>query len=123
MLQVNCTRWLGFAFLTVCGSIAYGQVSADSIPVAETRQLLTWLAANERRGRVNYTMEQVQVAAFIADYFRQNGLKPFSETGSMTFCGMAGGCSNGSFLPTLHFPWTRTASFKHIPSSGWIVLV
>jgi hypothetical protein len=81
ILQVNCIGWLGFVLLALCSDVAYGQVSADSIPVAETRQLLTWLAANERRGRVNYTMEQVQVAGFIADYFRQNGLKPFSETG------------------------------------------
>jgi hypothetical protein len=66
------------ALLLSCG-IVRGQVSADSIPVSETGQLLTWLAENERKGRANYTKEQVEVAAFIADYFRQCGLKPFSE--------------------------------------------
>lgn len=73
--------WLGIVLPWLFGGFVRGQVSADSIPVSETRQLLTWLSANERRGRVNYSMEQVQVAAFIADYFRQNGLKPFSENG------------------------------------------
>lgn len=66
--------------LLVC-EITRGQVSADSITVAETRQLLSWLAANERKGRANYSMEQLQVAAFLADYFKQCGLKPFSATG------------------------------------------
>lgn len=70
---------VGFVVLVLSSGLARGQVSADSIPVSETRQLLTWLAANERKGRVNYSMEQLQVAAFIADYFRQCGLKPFSE--------------------------------------------
>ena len=75
---------VGFFVLAISSGLARGQVSADSFPVTETRQLLTWLAANERRGRVNHTMEQVEVAAFIADYFQKCGLRPFSEAWGYT---------------------------------------
>lgn len=66
------------SFLCLLAGTLRGQIRNDTIDEAETKRLLTWLAADERKGRVNYTVEQNQAAAFIADYFRQCGLQPFS---------------------------------------------
>jgi hypothetical protein len=75
----GCRMVIAYLFLSILAGTLHGQVRNDTIDEAETKRLLTWLADDARKGRVNYTVEQVQAAAFIADYFRQCGLRPFSR--------------------------------------------
>lgn len=54
-----------------------GRAQEDTIEATETARILGWLSDDQRRGRVNFTVSQLEAAAFIAGHFQRLGLKIF----------------------------------------------
>jgi len=61
----------------------YAQDIADTITVAESRELITFLSSDKLKGRVNFTDGQIEAADFIGQYFKRFNLLPY--TGSLTY--------------------------------------
>lgn len=51
--------------------------SADSISKERVEKIITYLASDELKGRVNHTNEQLEAAEFISKEFSSYGLEPF----------------------------------------------
>src|SRR6185295_6851655 len=58
-------------------SSSYLQAQPDTINERDIKDMLTFLASDRLRGRVNYSKEQWVAADFIAKKFEADGLLPF----------------------------------------------
>lgn len=69
----------GFLLIALLGIARSGitQSLNDSISPAMVEETVTALAANKLKGRVNYSLEQLEAAVLLADKFREYGLLPF----------------------------------------------
>ena len=57
---------------------SFSQTINDSISKKEVKEIITYLASDEMKGRVNFSREQAIVAEFIRNRFIEYGLKPFA---------------------------------------------
>src|SRR5689334_14428791 len=56
---------------------SYSQSKIDTINERDVKEILTFLASDKLKGRVNYSSEQWEAADFIAKLFEEYGLSPF----------------------------------------------
>jgi len=69
--------WGVFLFFTVRNAPA--QFTADSISAAAAKKYISFLAADNMGGRVNFSANQLEAAAYLAKQFNSFGLVPYPE--------------------------------------------
>lgn len=73
------TKWATSLIISIIffSKVAFGQGSYDSIKTDYVEKTLKYLAADNLKGRANYTKEQLEAADFIGREFTSFGLEPF----------------------------------------------
>ncbi len=70
--------YLSFLVAGICSVFhSHSQSMEDSISKDSVEKIITYLASDQLRGRVNYTKEQLEAAEFISGKFSSYGLKPY----------------------------------------------
>lgn len=73
---------ISILFFPFAGNTIQAQDISDTITVAESREIITFLSADKLKGRVNFTDGQIEAANFIGKYFRRLNLFPYAGVSS-----------------------------------------
>jgi len=76
---------ISFLFSLFCSGFAQSQSINDSINKNNSAALLSYLASDQLKGRVNFTKEQLKAAEFISQQFSNYRLAPFPGHNSYYF--------------------------------------
>ena len=88
MLQAGVNRGRGirraacFAAFVVTGAVGYGAIAFDRISADSLRTNVTWLAADQREGRMTPSAGLEASADYLAERFQQAGLAPGGQDGT-----------------------------------------
>ena len=69
-------------FLSLLFLVSCDEIETEETPEDFLREHITWLAAEERGGRLAGTIDEAEAANYISDHFLQYGLEPAGDRGT-----------------------------------------